>query len=195
PELAGPIAEVLDTALSPDPAKRFATADALAKALRAALIRTRTPGAIETVVGARVLEADESDVELAAKRDAKKVAAPVARAGIPRPGALKGIAPAKPLRKEPAAKSAIAPPATAPVKAANAQRVEPPAAAAAEPAPTEKAVDEEALEFERLSGLLEVSEAFAAAAPPPRRETAEGGAPKARRDESLEFERLSGLLE
>ena len=79
PELAGPIAEVLDLALSPEPEQRYSSADALAKALRTALIRTRNPSALKTVVGERVLEADESDEELAVKR--------LARPSTPKSGA------------------------------------------------------------------------------------------------------------
>lgn len=195
-ELAGPIAEVLDMALSPDPAKRFDTADALAKGLRAALIRTRTPGAIETVVGPRALESDESDVELAEKRDAPKPAAAPARAAIAKPGASRGVPPAKPLPK-PSSKDSSPKPAV--TSATEAPKVE---VEAAEPAsaaaPSGEPVSDEALEFERLSGLLEVSEVFAGAArppPPPKDAHADDAQGATKKDDSLEFERLSGLLE
>lgn len=196
-ELAGPIGEVLDLALSPDPAKRFDTADALAKGLRAALIRTRTPGAIETVVGARALEADASDVELAEKRMAPKVAAAPGRSA--KLAASKGT-PLKPLPK----------PSKEPVEAAAEPtvKVEPPATEPASAAEPGAPASDEALEFERLSGLLDVSEVFAAAAkpppPPPEADKPEADKPDAHedhapsakgKDDSLEFERLSGLLE
>ncbi len=221
-ELAGPIGDVVDQALARDPKARFDSADALSKALRAALIRTRNPGAFETVVGLRTLEADESDEALAQKRTEQRAAPPApARPAAastaastaaaarkrrpPKPtltlgsAPLSPVAPAKPKPEEPSVTPEEAPKADEEVSAAapppppEAQAAPPPARplpprpAALPPARPntrdevveEPTSDDESLEFERLSGLLEIPDASPPqrfAPPPPRSREAESEA-------------------
>lgn len=186
-ELAGPIAEVLDEALAPDPAKRFETADALAKALRTALIRTRTPGAFQTVVGARSIEDDGSDSELALKRISKPTAAPPKPqlGSLPKPsgrgatglGQLPPKAPASAATRPSTPKSIEG--AKPAVEATEPKRPTGPAPSAAKPAAAKPVAAK--------SAAAQPTAATPIAANPT--------AVKPSAEDSQEFERLSGLLE
>ncbi len=136
-ELEGAIAEVIDAALSPYQWERFESADAFSKALRAALIRMRNPGALEIVVGERTLDADASDTELSAKRMQAKEAE-------------------KPKRPPGAGKLAPTPKAAVSPKLAAASKRTPAALKPQNSVEFPESVDEDELEFEKLSGLLEI---------------------------------------
>lgn len=196
-DLAGAIADAVDRALELDPAARYENAEAFSKALRAALIRQRNPGALQTVAGERTLDADDSDEALAIKRKEPATSGPLPKAATPKtsakPSALQaasGDAPKAPnaaLPKAALPKGALPkgalpraelPKAELPSKAEPPKPELPKAEAAKAEAPAEVLATvatpgaDDGLEFERLSGLLEAPQ-----------------------ETSLEFERLSGLLE
>ncbi|MGE3636740.1 MAG: hypothetical protein AB7P00_42955, partial [Sandaracinaceae bacterium] len=173
------LAAVIDKALSRDPEDRFADANALASALRGALIRTRTIRELTSTVGPMAMDADESDDALSDERATGPTPDPEPQKLVPKaaPSLAKGaFAPLKPIAALPRAAAKPLKPIAPPSSTDVASKPKLPL-----PAIPPRAPDPGSLEFESVSGLLEIP-----SRPPPE----PGVEP-----ESLEFERVSGLVE
>lgn len=183
-ELGGPIAEVLDAALSSDASKRYASAEAFSKALRAALIRTRNPGSLATIVGARTVEPDPSEDTQAPKRASTEGA--VAPAKPSKPAAAAGRGPRK-------ATIVGMPKAALPPKQADVPKRE--AATSTMTDALDGATTEKRESIERDEAVSAGADTSAEPAGESPSLTWPSEPTRERKDESLEFERLSGLLE
>lgn len=136
-EVAGPLADAIDKALALDPADRFESAEALAKELRLAMLRTRGLGKMETLVSELSLEKGEEPPAAPEKMK------PGRKAMVPKKpgGAIPKLGLKKPVLEKPAKKPPPPKPETP-----------------AKPEAPEETPAEENLEFERLSGLMEAPE-------------------------------------